>query len=616
MASTPNSAKQKITPKIDKQNFPLWKRMLGLTPTNANVPPHTWAESPDLSGKQPVYSEFTGEQVGYLKDNTFHQTADRIPQPEDGIATPKEPQSAKDWKGLVDHLSAEVAQTTGEMRGYERGSKQYKTMLANLNLSKTQLDVAQKKYKAVSDVEAKQNAAVQTKKQQTDAINQSKDKLAKVSNDLLSLQDERQRLIDTGGSTTAIDIKIDNLKKQASTLKSSISSPVSTTPTTTTATPNQPQGTLGANAGTTIPTSGTVTPPVVTKPIAKKTTATGAKGTDKKAPPPPILTQQDFLTKYGTTLAFIQSDPSLTKLFNDARAGNWQNPKFQAMLQQTDWARKFSAQAQQQELARTQSPSTYGQSWNNMRNLIATTAVSLGLNIRPQDVGNELKPSGTGGVWKATDVPRQDGTITQWALEHANDQNFQQELQQHLTTVGNINLNMPGGTAGSDIQALKQYAGQMGLLGYTLPSATDPNNPNVKGMDYFSSAAQSILLGKSDLETWKADLLNQAKGRYKAFASSLDAGQTVQNLAAPYINTLANLLEISPDKVDLSSPTGYGKMVNDALMGTDATNQTPTTLTDFEKQVKARPEWGFTNNARDTLMPGVDTLLKTLGKVS
>lgn len=389
-----------------------------------------------------------------------------------------------------------------------------------------------------------------------------------------------------------------------------------TAPTTTTATLNQPQGTLGANAGTTIPASGTVTPPVVTKPTTKKTTATGTKGTTTKTTPPPVLTQQDFLSKYATTLAFIQSDPSLTKLFNDASKGNWTPQKFQAQLQQTDWARKFSAQAQQQELSRTQSPSTYGQSWNNMRNLIATTAVSLGLNIRPQDVGNELKPSGTGGVWKATDVPRQDGTITQWALEHANDQNFQQELQQHLTTVGNINLNMPGGTAGADIQTLKQYAGQMGLLGYTLPSATDPNNPNVKGMDYFSSAAQSILLGKSDLETWKADLLNQAKGRYKAFASSLDAGQTVQNLAAPYINTLANLLEISPDKVDLSSPTGYGKMVNDALMGTDATNQQPMTLTDFEKQIKARPEWGFTNNARDTLMPGVDTLLKTLGKVS
>ena len=348
-------------------------------------------------------------------------------------------------------------------------------------------------------------------------------------------------------------------------------------------------------------------------------TGTGAGGIGTKGvkiPAAPPLSQQDFLTKYRTTLAFIQSDPSLTKLFNDASKGNWPRPKFAALLKETSWAHKFSAQAQQQELARTQSPSTFGSSWNNMRNLIATTAVSLGLNIRPQDVGNELKPTGTGGVWQAKDVPRQDGTITQWALEHANDQNFQQELQQHLTTVGNINLNMPGGTAGTDIQALKKYAASMGLLGYQLPSATDPNNPNSKGMDYFSSAAQSILLGKSDMQTWQSDMLAQAKGRYKSFASSLDAGQTVQNLAAPYINTLANLLEISPDKVDLSSPTGYGKMVNDALMGTDATNQIPMNLTDFEKQIKARPEWGYTNNARDTLMPGVDSLLKTLGKVS
>lgn len=358
----------------------------------------------------------------------------------------------------------------------------------------------------------------------------------------------------------------------------------------------------------------------IPKSTGKGTSGTGSTGNagGKKIPPPPPLSQQDFLTKYGTTLAFIQSDPSLSALFNQAAKGNWQGPKFEAALQQSAWAHKYSAGAQLQEKQRLENPSTFGTSWNNMRAHIAQVAVADGLAIRPQDVGNALTPTGgvggaKGTVWQASDVPRQDGTITQWALEHAGDTNFDEELKTHLATVGQVNLQTPGGTAAHDIMELKAYAGQMGLGAYALPPS---NNPSAMGQDWFSQSAQSNLLGTSNLDAEKAFLLQQAKDRYKAFAPSLDAGQTVRNLAAPYINTLANLLEISPDKVDLSATTGYGKIVNDALMGTDATNQQPMTLTDFEKQVKARPEWGFTNNARDTLMPGVHDLLSTLGKVS
>lgn len=136
------------------------------------------------------------------------------------------------------------------------------------------------------------------------------------------------------------------------------------------------------------------------------------------------------------------------------------------------------------------------------------------------------------------------------------------------------------------------------------------------GSDYFSGAAQSILLGKSTIDTWKSDLLQKAKDTYKAFAPSLDAGQTVQSLAAPYINTLANLLEIPTGQVDLSSTSGYGKMVHDAMIGSDPANQKPMALYDFEKLVKSQPGWGSTNNARDTIMGGVGSLLKSLGKVS
>lgn len=96
----------------------------------------------------------------------------------------------------------------------------------------------------------------------------------------------------------------------------------------------------------------------------------------------------------------------------------------------------------------------------------------------------------------------------------------------------------------------------------------------------------------------------------------LDAGITLRSVAAPYINSVANLMEVSSDTIDLSATSGYGKMVSDALRGTDPANPQAISLAEFERQIKSNPNWGFTNNARDSVMSGVGGLLKMFGKVS
>ena len=307
----------------------------------------------------------------------------------------------------------------------------------------------------------------------------------------------------------------------------------------------------------------------------------------------------------------------MTKLFNDASkpGANWSADRFTLELSNTAWAKRLSNSAQAEELMRLKTPSTYATSYNNMREHIASLAVSMGESLTAADIGPEIKPTGPNGTFTATDVARTEGTVTQWALDHSNDPSFAngEALQKFIATKGAINLSLPGGQAAKDNMDLKAYAGQMGMGAYALPPSGDPSK---MGSDYFSGAAQSILLGKSTIDTWKSDLLQKAKSTYQAFAPSLDAGQTVQSLAAPYINTLANLLEIPTGQIDLSSTTGYGKMVHDAMIGSDPANQKPMALYDFEKLVKSQPGWGSTNNARDTIMGGVGSLLKSFGKVS
>ena len=223
------------------------------------------------------------------------------------------------------------------------------------------------------------------------------------------------------------------------------------------------------------------------------------------------------------------------------------------------WAKTHSAEWQANQRTMLESPATYAASYNRMREKIAMLAVKDGLAITPEQIGAEATQN-PDGTWKINTGA--DNSVTRWVLDQYGAQGISDDLiTKHLTELGKINLALPGGIAGDNITKLKAYAGQMGMGSLTLP----PSGNNAVGDDYFSSAAKSILLGKSTAETWQADILAKSKDIFKAFAPAIDAGQSVRNIAAPYINTLANMLEIAPDQVDLSASTGYGKMVRDEI---------------------------------------------------
>ena len=488
--------------------------------------------------------------------------------------------TSKDYDFQANQLATIAEHQQNAIDRVDTGSQDYADGLTRLKETKAALATAKTERDKLATQEKATADAAKT------ATNTAKT-VKTAQSDLKDLQDQKKRAADIGGDTSALDTQIASVQDKLANTTSPAAKPF-TTPMTISGQSTQVQPTV-------TPTKTTSTTPDKPASIPVNSTWDGKKWVAPKVTPP--LSQEDFLTKYGTTLAFINSDPSLKTLFTQASKGNWSGQDFTARLKQTDWAKKYAANAQAGELSRTQSPSTWVDSFNRMRAHIAQVAVNMGEAVRPQDIGTETA---------IANANRQDGTITQWAIDHAGDTNFEDALQKHIATIGQVNLALPGGTAASDMMKLKAYAGQMGLGYLALPG----------GQDYFSNAAQSNLLGTTTIDTQQAQLLKMAKDKYQAFAPSLDAGQTVHALAAPYINTLANLLEIAPDQIDLSSSTGYGKMVNDALTGIDPANQKPMALYDFEKQVKSRPEWGKTNNARDTIMGGVGSLLASLGKVS
>lgn len=83
----------------------------------------------------------------------------------------------------------------------------------------------------------------------------------------------------------------------------------------------------------------------------------------------------------------------------------------------------------------------------------------------------------------------------------------------------------------------------------------------------------------------------------------LEAGSDLIEVYQPYRQSMATILEIPMDKIDLNDPT-----LTNAI--TDKGNMT---LFDFKKSLRKDPRWQYTDNARETVSSGLTQVLKDFG---
>jgi hypothetical protein len=97
------------------------------------------------------------------------------------------------------------------------------------------------------------------------------------------------------------------------------------------------------------------------------------------------------------------------------------------------------------------------------------------------------------------------------------------------------------------------------------------------------------------MENITGAMREQAAGLYPAWGEQLLAGASMQDLAQPYRQALAQELELPESDVDVFSPK-----IKAALnrVGEDG-QPSPMSLTEFTQMVRSGPEWGRTQGAMD-----------------
>lgn len=273
----------------------------------------------------------------------------------------------------------------------------------------------------------------------------------------------------------------------------------------------------------------------------------------------PKLDAHELAETYGMSYAFFKSQPELWKLLNSAVEGQWTGAKFQAEVKNSGWWKNNSSTVRQAQVLAKTDPATYKAQLEAARVAAQQIAVKAGASLSAKNVDRVARNMVTLG-WSEQQVA-----------------NF---VGQYIKFADN---NVLGGMAGQAASAIRKQAYDLGV------AVTDQSILN---------NSQYLVRGLTTMEKVSNSLREQAAGLYPAYAEQIGAGASVQDLAQPYVQVLAQELGLNPKDVNAFSPK-----IKAAINRVDATGTpAPMSMTDFTQLVRQDPQWRQTPRAADQVM--------------
>lgn len=290
--------------------------------------------------------------------------------------------------------------------------------------------------------------------------------------------------------------------------------------------------------------------------------------------PKPHINRKHLARDYGFALAFMNSDPELKHLFNQAVKHTWTAEKFTAKLRDSKWFRHHSVSVRNSIMQETADPATYKQ---RVKQMEATVRDAWGANF-----GATLD-QGDARSWAETAYRM--GWSEAQLMDHMTRSINYRKLTREKTL---------GGTAAETKMKLESVGRAYGL-----------NLSN----KYLARQIERITEGRDTYEGAVSRVKDWAKREYAAFAPELDGGATVADIAEPYVQKMADLLELNPESVNIRSNLIQKALKSQSKDGKPAA----LSLTDFEQLVRNDRRWQYTDNAREETMNVVSGLLRDFG---
>ncbi len=308
---------------------------------------------------------------------------------------------------------------------------------------------------------------------------------------------------------------------------------------------------------------------------------------------------QDFGSSYGIGLILAHPELMVLALRSqgwedakiDKRTGKiirgknkgveWGAAQTAAAIQQTKWYQSKDGNKREAENARRSDPVSYNNRVNWLVENIKDRAIEVGADLNGVDV-NDFAQRMLEDNWTS---------LSGSADEKVPDR----FLNDFLAPYVKAKNGRFSGEAATNASTLRQNAQAYGV------SFTD---------QWYLNAVQKLRAGDITQADLDQEIIAASKSRYGGLASMISETRSVQDLADPYMQMKAQVLDLDPSQLNIEDPD-----IQNALQATDAaTGKVRTkTLWEFQQEMRQKPEWGNTTQGRRELNTGAMRMLKDFG---
>lgn len=275
----------------------------------------------------------------------------------------------------------------------------------------------------------------------------------------------------------------------------------------------------------------------------------------------PKLSSAELAEQYGFVSSFLNSNKELKKLFQDAVSGGWSADKFQAKLRNTKWWKTHSKDEREWLLQLKADPATAKQEMSQAK-------------VKTKQLANQMGMVMTKDIQKYLDKAAYNMAALGW-----DEGQLRYYLGQYVSFKGETLQ----GEGGETINEMREYAYSMGVQ---------------LGDSWYTDRARNVLRGVATIQDYKSEIMNKAKAAFPQWTKQIEAGQSVADIASPYMQSMAQILELPSGSVNLFDST-IKKALNYKNPSTLQNEAKP--LWQFENELRSDPRWKKTKNAQDSL---------------
>ena len=267
------------------------------------------------------------------------------------------------------------------------------------------------------------------------------------------------------------------------------------------------------------------------------------------------INRDEIEAEYGLSYALFQAFPELRRLLQKAVNQNYDANKFQVELRQTEWFKKHSDIWRQNIALKYSDPATYKERLQNSRTALENLA----------------------GAYDADLTKKATRRLAERALLLGWDENqIRDVLASHVR---------PGKDG--------HYEGQLSAIEDQLRSTATRNGVRLD-RDQMKRWIRQIVRGNASQEQFESHIRAQAAKTFKAYADQINGGVDMYDIASPYMQSMAEILELNPTSIDM-----YDRTIRKALSyKNDKGHPEAMSISDFEDELRKDRRWQYTDGAR------------------